>query len=94
MNNLNFQETFPAKFASIVPEKVSKHTFVFRACPLCCLASVVSGVTEISLVSSGNVDRRGHRASVKRQETPVITESRLKIDGPEKPAHLISEILF
>ena len=58
-----------------------------------CYSSLLN-VTEISLVSSGNVDRRGHRASVKRQETPVITESRLKIDGPEKPAHLISEILF
>jgi hypothetical protein len=67
MNNLNFQETFPAKFASIVPEKVSKHTFVFRACPLCCFASVVSGVTEISLASDGDVDHRGHRASVKRR---------------------------
>ena len=49
---------------------------------------------QLSLVSGGDVDRRGHRASVKRQVAPVARESRLKIDGPKEPAHLVGKILF
>ena len=56
--------------------------------------SSLLNVTEISLTSGGDVDRRGHRASVKRQVAPVARESRLKIDDPKGPAHLVGQILF
>ena len=36
-----------------------------------------------------DVGRRGHRASVKRQVAPVVSEGRAKINGPKEPANLV-----
>jgi hypothetical protein len=56
--------------------------------------SGVTRLTQISEIAGGTWTVHLPRASVKRQVAPVARESRLKVDGPKEPAHLVGKILF